>query len=216
IVHDLGTPIKALQMNAMLAVHATEDGARKEAIQRLLDEQKVIERQLQLIRSFARGEAIELRPVLVDAMQFVERVAGRARARWSHVDIAVAPAPSGGRVFFFGDPGFLERVVENLCKNAVEAMKDRTKRRLELEVGPPAVTNGESRTIIAIHDTGKGMGQEALGRLFEPFRSSKATGLGIGLAMSEWIVKESGGELLCDSTVDVGTTFRIALPAQPP
>jgi signal transduction histidine kinase len=226
VVHDLGTPIKALQMNAMLAVHAADDEARNQAIGRLLDEQKVIERHLQLLRSYARGEAIELRPVLVDARQFVERAASRARARWSHVEV-VAPVAPAGRIYYFGDPGFLERVIENLAKNAVEAMANRERRRLELRVEQPATPapaqNGKqaeaaaaTRTIIAISDTGKGMSAEALGHLFEPFRSSKSTGLGIGLAMSAWIVKESGGEITCESREGEGTTFRIALPAQPP
>jgi signal transduction histidine kinase len=210
VVHDLGTPIKALQMNAMMAVHAHDDETRNSAIGRLLDEQKVIERQLQLLRSYARGEAIELRPVLVDAQAFVEKAAARAKARWSHVEVSVGSPPEK-RTYFFGDPGFLERVVENLCKNAVEAMQGRPTRKLAL-----AITNGADRTVVVISDTGKGMGPDALTRLFEPFRSSKATGLGIGLAMSQWIVNESKGELTCESRVDEGTTFRMALPVKPP
>ena len=210
IVHDLKTPINALQMNAMLAVHAQDDETRNEAIERVIDEQKVIERQLQLLRTYSRGEAIELRPVLVDAQAFVEKAAKRAQARWSHVEVQVAPAAEK-KIYFYGDPGFLDRVVENLCKNAVEAMANRPVRKLAL-----SAENGENRTVVSITDTGKGMGPDALARLFEPFRSSKATGLGIGLAMSQWIVKESKGELACESRLDEGTTFRMALPVKPP
>jgi signal transduction histidine kinase len=162
------------------------------------------------LRSYARGEAIELRPVLVEAQQFVEKAGARARARWSHVEVTIG-APPPTRTYFYGDPGFLDRVMQNLCKNAVEAMHGREPRRLVL-----GVRSADGRTILSIADTGKGIPPERLARLFEPFRSSKETGLGIGLAMSQWIVKESRGELTCESRVDEGTTFFLALPAQPP
>ena len=213
LVHDLGTPIKALQMNAMLAIHAADDTARTSAIDRLLQEQKVIERYLQLIRAYARGEAIELRPILVDANQLLERIAVRARARWPQVEIEARPA--GGRTFLYIDPGFIERVMENLAKNAVEAMAGRERRRIELGV-EPSPNGAGPRTVLCITDTGCGIDADRMARLFEPFRSGKATGLGIGLALSHWIVKESGGEMSVESRLGEGTTFRVALPAQPP
>src|SRR5262249_27723428 len=133
--------------------------------------------------------------------------------RWSHVEVTMTLPPE--RRYFYGDPGFLERVVQNLTKNAVEAMANRPVRKLGLSVEQSSDA-GAPRTLLVVEDTGCGLGPEAMGRLFEPFRSSKSTGLGVGLAMSHWIVKESGGDIACESTKDVGTRFRIVLPAQPP
>jgi signal transduction histidine kinase len=221
LVHDLGTPIKAVQINAMLAVHAGDDAVRAGAVERLLREQRVIERYLQLLRSYARGEAIELRPVLVEAADFVAAVSARIRERWPNVTLESAGAPTSAR--FYADPGFLERVVENLAKNAVEAMAGRADRRLRLGVeqaegvpthSPTTVTT--VRTILSIGDTGPGIPPERMATLYEPFRSSKSNGLGIGLALSRWIVIESGGSLTCESKVGEGTTFRISLPNAPP
>jgi signal transduction histidine kinase len=210
LVHDLGTPIKALQMNAMLAVESPDDSVRQEAVRRLLSEQKVIERYLQLVRSYARGERIGLRPVLVSAEGFLAQVAMRARARWNQVSVEVAPIPNP--VYLYIDPGFIERVLENLAKNAVEAMARSDVRRIELGAEPLA----EGETQLWIRDSGCGIDADRIATLFEPFRSSKESGLGVGLALSRWLVEESGGRMSCDSEVGRGTTFKMIFPARPP
>jgi signal transduction histidine kinase len=211
LVHDLKTPIHALQMNAMLAANATDEETRAEAMARLNEEKKVIERHLELLRNFARGDTIELRPVLADAGAFLERVAARARTRWSHVDVVTRPPPSPARLYI--DPGFMERVVENLAKNAVEAMANAKRRKLELCASH---LEKDNQTEIVVADTGPGIAPEILAKLFQPFYTTKPNGLGIGLALSRWIVKESGGDIACESSPEVGTTFRIVLPSAPP
>ena len=66
---------------------------------------------------------------------------------------------------------------------------------------------------MAIADTGRGIPPEDLGRVFEPFFSTKRGGTGLGLAIVHQIVESHGGEIAVESTERVGTTFRITLPA---
>jgi signal transduction histidine kinase len=65
---------------------------------------------------------------------------------------------------------------------------------------------------VAIMDTGRGIAREDLGKVFEPFFSTKRKGSGLGLAIVHQIVENHGGDIAVDSQEGMGTTFRITLP----
>lgn len=114
----------------------------------------------------------------------------------------------------------LQQVILNLCSNAAQAM-DQTGR---IELDTATVDVAKPRTLshgtltagrhvrIAVHDTGHGMDASVLARVFEPFFTTKATGNGLGLATTRDIVREHGGAMHVESTVDVGTRFEVWLP----
>jgi signal transduction histidine kinase len=69
---------------------------------------------------------------------------------------------------------------------------------------------------LSVEDDGPGIAPEDLARIFEPFFSTKQRGTGLGLAVTQQIIREHGGELVCQSTPGAGTRFTIRLPrAQP-
>ena len=68
------------------------------------------------------------------------------------------------------------------------------------------------RTRLSFADTGTGMDADALRRVFEPYFSTKATGTGLGLWISQGLVEAHGGSLTAASTVGEGSTFRFTLP----
>ncbi len=104
------------------------------------------------------------------------------------------------------DAKAIERVVENLVINALEAMPEggtlRISTRLENEA-----------PVIAVADTGKGMTQEFIReRLFHPFATTKKKGIGLGLYSCHDIIEQHGGRIEVTSQPDAGTEFRIVLP----
>ncbi|WP_144027411.1 ATP-binding protein [Paenibacillus selenitireducens] len=104
----------------------------------------------------------------------------------------------------------MKQVILNLVKNAMDAICDSGKEEpgmidLSLE------NEGEQLQII-IRDNGKGMNKLSLKRLFDPFYTTKATGTGIGLSVSERIIKNHGGSISVDSQLGLGTEFIISLP----
>jgi two-component system phosphate regulon sensor histidine kinase PhoR len=109
-----------------------------------------------------------------------------------------------------GDEGRLKQVLLNLASNGVKYNRDHG--RLDL-----IVKRRDGEMTISVRDTGVGIPEESLGRLFERFYRVPGTenivrGTGLGLVIAKSLVEAHGGTMNVESTVGVGTTFTIALP----
>jgi two-component system, sporulation sensor kinase E len=103
------------------------------------------------------------------------------------------------------DPTQIQQVLVNLIKNALQAMtKGGT---LTLQTG-----EGTEGVWVSVADTGGGIPQEQINRIFEPFYTTKKKGTGLGLMIVQRIVRAHGGRIELESQVGRGTTFRIWLP----
>jgi len=103
------------------------------------------------------------------------------------------------------DAGQMQQVLVNLVKNAIQAMtKGGT---LTLQTG-----EGSDGVWVSVSDTGGGIPQEQINRIFEPFYTTKKKGSGLGLMIVQRIVRAHGGRIELESQVGRGTTFRIWLP----
>ena len=103
------------------------------------------------------------------------------------------------------DPTQIQQVLVNLIKNAMQAMtKGGT---LVLQTG-----EGSDGVWVSVADTGGGIPQDRINRIFEPFYTTKAKGSGLGLMIVQRIVRAHGGRIELESQVGRGTTFRIWLP----
>jgi two-component system, LuxR family, sensor kinase FixL len=108
----------------------------------------------------------------------------------------------------FADRIQVQQVLINLMRNAMEAMRDSTRRELTIRTAP----DGEGHIAVEVADTGPGISDEIASRLFQPFVSSKASGMGIGLSISKRIIEAHGGTISASRNNDGGATFRISLP----
>ncbi len=105
------------------------------------------------------------------------------------------------------DPGQIQQVLVNLCKNASQAMTRAG--TLTLRTEPH-----EGGVCLVVQDTGGGIPQEMLSRIFEPFYTTKKKGSGLGLMIVQRIIRDHGGRIQLESNVGQGTTFRIWLPVE--
>ncbi len=99
----------------------------------------------------------------------------------------------------------MEQVFFNLLKNSLEAMADGG--TIVLALG-----SDDRNVFLSIRDSGRGMDAEQLAGLFEPYRTTKEKGTGLGLMISKRIVTEHGGSIAAESTPGEGTTFTLTLP----
>lgn len=138
--------------------------------------------------------------------QLVERVLQRTAAQASNkYNIATQFTPE---LYALVDGKAIERVIENLVINALEAMPDGGALRIITKTD-----NGNA--IVAVADSGKGMTDEFVReRLFHPFATTKKKGIGLGLYSCRDIVEQHNGRIDVSSKIDVGTEFRIVLPQQ--
>ncbi len=116
----------------------------------------------------------------------------------------------GDTVSIVGHPERLERVIGHLIQNAIEATPADGEVRVRL-------LREQGSAVIEITDTGCGMSEQFLrNRLFKPFESTKATGMGIGTYETRQYVRELGGRIEVESREARGTVFRIVLPLYSP
>src|SRR5690606_23823927 len=99
-------------------------------------------------------------------------------------------------------------VVINLVRNAMEAMRDAGRRELIVRTLP----DGPDQVVVEVEDTGPGISDEIAARLFQPFVTSKASGMGIGLSISKRIVEAHQGNISARRNETGGMTFRFSLP----
>jgi len=103
------------------------------------------------------------------------------------------------------DPGQIKQALVNLVKNAIQAMTKGGRLTLRTSLGSEGI-------VVSVADTGGGIPDEKINRIFEPFYTTKKKGSGLGLMIVQRIVREHGGRIELESRVTQGTTFRIWLP----
>lgn len=108
-----------------------------------------------------------------------------------------------------GDRVQLQQVILNLIINAVEAMSSRREGSRELLI---STRNDVSGLLVTVRDSGPGLSAESLERLFDPFYTTKAGGMGMGLSICRSIVEVHGGRIWASRDFSQGATFQFTLP----
>jgi PAS domain S-box-containing protein len=157
-----------------------------------------------------------------ESIQQLQRMMGRLIGE--NIRINVVPEINIGRIKI--DPGQLDQVLMNLAVNAKDAMPSGgliTVRTNQVTIAQTKIRDDEGiapGVYVVIHfaDTGHGMDEATLAKIFDPFFSTKAPGKGTGLGLSTiyGIVKQNGGFVEVDSKLNEGTTFSIYLPKHDP
>jgi signal transduction histidine kinase len=160
--------------------------------------------------AFSRKQVLQ--PRILNLETAVSGMAGMLRRLiGSQVELCVMHAGPPARMR--ADPGQLEQVLLNLAVNARDAMPQGG--MLTIATGHDAASDGSSRVVLRVTDTGTGMPEDVRDRIFEPFFTTKETGKGTGLGLSTvyGIVAQSGGTIAVESRVGAGTAFTLTFAA---
>jgi predicted ATPase/signal transduction histidine kinase len=109
-----------------------------------------------------------------------------------------------------GDRVQLQQVILNLILNGIDAMSDMSEGVRELFISTAEAESGS--VLVAVRDTGSGLSPATIKHLFEPFRTTKSSGLGLGLSISRSIVEAHGGRLWASANEPRGAIFQFTVP----
>ena len=151
-------------------------------------------------RSEPERRSCEVATIVADAVGLAEIEAQRRAVR-IEVDV---PA---GLPRLLADPILIEQVLLNLIRNGLEALAGARRRRLQVTVIRRADT-----LEFSVADSGTGLSQAALDKLFQPFFTTKKEGMGMGLNICRSIIESHKGRLWVDANTEAGCTFRFTLP----
>lgn len=198
--HQLGSPISSLMAWMEIMKESYPDDL-------LLPEMENDVKRLQLVAD--RFSKIGSQPTLeaTDLMAVLHRVMTYMQSRTSHT-VVMTLHESNEKVMANLNVSLFEWVIENLCKNAVDAMEG-CNGRIDI-----CVSASERTIIIDLTDTGKGIRKKDLKNVFRPGFTTKKRGWGLGLSLTQRIVEDyhRGKIFIKHSEVGQGTTFRITLP----
>ncbi len=207
IAHELRNPLTSVKLLIQTAADGPPDhGLSDEHIHVILEQVVRMESTIQGLLDFARPPQMQLvrhdlRDTLRRARNLVE---GHARRQ----EVAVCEDCPSGPVLVDGDPEQLHQVFVNLLLNGAEAMPDGGQLMVTLQCDD--ATNSVCRVVFA--DSGEGIPQPIMERMFEPFVTNKERGTGLGLAISRRIVEQHGGKLTAANHEGSGAVFTVELP----
>ena len=209
VVHDLGNPLAALSMQAQLIMRRARRGdfhpvaPVQGPAEQILHTLKRLEGLIHEFTDFAREQRLDVRPVEVAALlsSCVELWHAFAAER----GIALRLAPGAELPALHADEVMLRRVLDNLVKNAIEAVEQGPG-----EVVLTAVVPTPGKIRIAVEDSGPGVPDGV--DVFKLFETTKTEGTGIGLAVAKQIVAAHGGVIEYLARSPHGTIFQIELP----
>ena len=209
LAHELNQPLAALAAYGSASKHLLARGAGadqlRDVIQRMIDEAGRAAEVVRRLRDFFRTGATRLERISLP--ELVEGAAApfRAKAIEAGIDFTVRDMPV---VVINADRLQIEVVLRNLLANAFEAVAEAPDTRGSVILSADAGRGGD--LAIEVADNGPGISTALAEQIFEPFASTKSSGLGLGLAISRAIAEAHGGSL----TADIGGRgcFRLTLP----
>jgi PAS domain S-box-containing protein len=178
-------------------------------VQIIAEEAKRCEKLVQELLEFGRPKSSDF--ILTDVEQIIQRTMSLVQPHAAKNKVETAIDVASGLPQIYADPQQLQQILLNLGLNALDAMPKGGK----LVMG--AVSPSTGNIIVTVTDTGMGIDNDVLPRIFQPFfTSKKRRGLGLGLPICDRIAKSHGGTIRVESKPGEGTTFKVRLPVIPP
>ncbi len=205
VAHEIRTPLSTIGGFAGLMLRQADDQEKVQCNARIIyDEVLRLEKILSGLLAFSRPSQprfhwYKICEILHESVDMITKKLGT-----TSVEIAVRCHQRLPRIYI--DRGQIHQVLDNLMRNAIEAMPDGGSLSLT------AAAELDKRIVVKVADTGIGIPQAHLDKVFDTFFTTKSSGMGLGLALSKKIIHDHGAEMLVDSQPHQGTTFTLIFP----
>lgn len=215
LAHEINQPLAAIMSNAQAARRLLDGGRLKpdelgEVLGDISGEAGRAAQVIRRLRALFRKDQAEHKPLDINGL--ITEVATLLRHDIERRRITMQLFLAEGLPLLSGDPILLQQVILNLLVNAREAMADTDDGPRELTIQTAQREPGNLN--ISVRDTGAGVKESELERIFDPFVSAKADGLGMGLSISRSIIEAHGGRIWATCNPDRGITVHVELPCE--
>ncbi len=205
LAHEIRNPLGSIKGFAQFLMEKRkEQDPEKGYLQTMVEECKRLEKLVNDLLSYARQEALS--PTSFSLTELIRECLHQTEDASKGEKITIQ-WESPEEILLYADRDKLKQVLLNLLQNSIEA---------EEKGGTITVKayKENGKVFLWIKDTGKGMDQETLKKIFQPFFTSKSKGTGLGMAIVKKLVEQMGGELHVNSQLGKGTSIQIILPIQ--
>ncbi len=207
VAHELRNGLATLRGYLTLVEQRPEDGTLTDYLEEMRRESDHLVRVVGDFLTFARPESARVEPVELTAL--ARRAAADPALGEGAVRVAAGATGTAGAMLIRGDAELLERALKNLLHNAVRAQRDAG----ETAAVECRCERSEQELAIVVEDRGGGLPPEVRQRLFQPFVTGRADGVGLGLSLAHRIVGLHGGTLRLEDREGGGTRAVVSFPA---
>ena len=209
LAHEIKNPLTPIQLSAERLQHkllAKLDDQDAQLLQRatqtIVSQVAAMKNMVTEFANYARAPATRLMPL--DMHQLLSEVMGLYEANSNPITLQL----DAKQTWLNGDATRLRQVIHNLLQNAHDALQQTKSPQIILATENTA----EGALKLMVRDNGSGIPEQLLGRLFEPYMTTKQRGTGLGLAIVKKIVEEHGGKITVESRLSSGTCVSVILP----
>jgi signal transduction histidine kinase len=214
VAHEVGNPLASISALVQVVQRSTEDQFVKEKLELVKSQVTRISKIIRDLVDFSRPSNYELQ--LTDINQIVSEAVEiiKVGTKAKNIDFKVSLNKKIPLLPLVADQ--VQQVFVNILLNAVDAIAEHNPPKSDCIIETKTDLSQEN-VIITFEDDGVGIAEDNTGKVFEPFYTTKkeGKGTGLGLWVSYGIIKSFQGDIIVESTIGEGTTFRILLPIQP-
>jgi signal transduction histidine kinase len=216
IAHEVAQPISAALINAETALHRLSAqqpdlAEARLALGRVIRDANRASEVVSAIRALHKREPLRCEGLQINQAVLAVLDLTKDEARRNGVSVRTYLAKSLPPIQ--GDRIQLQQVILNLINNGVDAMRPGRQGSRELLISTGRA--GSHSVLVRVRDSGPGLAPASLERVFQPFYTTKRSGMGMGLSICRSIVEAHGGRLWATANVPCGAVFQFALPSLP-
>ncbi|WP_167506099.1 two-component system sensor histidine kinase NtrB [Desulfosediminicola flagellatus] len=204
VAHELRNPLSSIKGLAVLLKSKTVgDAEGQRTADVLVQEVERLNRSISELLDYTRPEKLQIESV--DLSTVLKQAATLVGVDAESLAITITTSFVENPILVNVDEDKMKQVFLNLLLNSVQAMPDGGVLAISTEIS-------SNRLVCTIADSGVGIAETNLSRVFDPYFTTKSDGTGLGLALSAKIIEEHGGTISIDSTEGEGTVVKVALP----
>ena len=213
IAHEVNQPLAGVRANAEACLRWLDRGtpdlnAARRSVEWVIDDGNRASEVIRRVRALAKKTGLEKMPL--DVSDVVRETIPLVQRELIGHQILLRMELAPALPMILGDRVQLQQVIINLVMNGIEAMQSVTDRPRELVVRSGQDEPGQA--LISVADCGVGIAAETVDRLFNPFFTTKSSGMGMGLSICRSIIESHGGRLWATANIPHGATFQFTLP----